>query len=591
MNLRKTKIICTMGPNIRNIETLKKLLIAGMNIARFNFSHGDQEYHKGTMEMVREASRQTGIPCALLLDTKGPEIRTGMIKDDKLITLITGNKITLTTETVEGTDKLLSISYKKLHEEITPGKHIFIADGIVDLEVEKVEGKNMHCIIRNGATIGSRKNVNVIGVKTSLPAITEQDVKDIIFGIEQGVDFIAASFIRKPSDVKEIRGIIDICDSPVEVIAKIEDEEGLENIDEIIRVANGVMVARGDLGVQIKTEEIPLVQKRIILKCNEANKPVITATQMLDSMINNPKPTRAESTDVANAIFDGTDAIMLSGETASGKYPIVSVETMHKIALAVEGSPEYLAKYKASIDLNHKNSVADTIAKASFLVASEIHADAIITPTLHGTTPKLISKYRPMQNIIAATPNEEIQRKLLLYWGVTPVIAEMANESDIMVNNALKTAIEKNYVKNFDKVVIVAGIPINSPIMINNIRVHLVCNVLGKGKVGVGNTTSGKIVRAGTYIEAEKAIKGDGTEILLTRYIDDSFKPLFKKIKGYILEEFSSMKSEDIQQINPEIVGIAGVTDAMKTFEDGITVTIDGEEHLIYEGVIDSKKD
>ena len=381
--MRKTKIICTMGPAVRNLETMKQLLYNGMNIARFNFSHGDHEYHKESMDMLREAGRQTSIPVALLLDTKGPEIRTGRIKDDKTILLKRDNRIILTTDKVEGTEDLLSISYSKLPSEISPGKHIFIADGLVDLEVDKVSGQEIHCIIRSGAEIGSRKNVNVVGVRTSLPAITEKDVQDIMFGIENHVDFIAASFIRKPADIKEIRGIIDICDVNIDIIAKIEDQEGLDNIDEIIRVSNGVMVARGDLGVQLRPEEIPLVQKRIILKCNEQNKPVIVATQMLDSMIDNPTPTRAEVTDVANAIMDGTDAIMLSGETASGKYPVKTVAMMHKIALQIERSTEYKTRQKAYIDLPTEHNMADTIARSAYYTARDIDADAILTPSLH----------------------------------------------------------------------------------------------------------------------------------------------------------------------------------------------------------------
>jgi len=589
MNLRKTKIICTLGPAVKDLEIMKQLLIEGMNIARFNCAHGDYKYHTEMVDLVREASRETGIPVALLLDTKGPEIRTGKVKGDIPIKLITGGKIILTTDEVEGTAEMLSITYKKLPGEITSGKHIFIADGIVDLEVEKVEGNHIHCLIKNGAEIGGRKNVNVIGVKTSLPAVTEKDVKDIMFGVDQKFDFIAASFIRKPSDIKEIRAIVDACDCEIDIIAKIEDEEGLENIDEIIRVSNGIMVARGDLGVQLKTEEIPLVQKRIIHKCNHANKPVITATQMLDSMINNPRPTRAEATDVANAIFDGTDAIMLSGETASGKFPVLTVKTMHEIAVTIENSKEYIDKYKEHFDVRDKNTMADTIAKASFLIASEIRADAILTPTLHGTTPKLISKYRPHQNIIASTASEEVQRKLLLYWGVYPVISEFSHSSDEMINNALKSAIAKNYVNNFEKIVIVAGIPIHSPIMINTIKVHLVCNVLGKGKRGFGKTVSGKIVKVNDAKEAENILKGDGTEILLTKYIDESFLPVFKKINGYIIEEFSSMKFEDIQKENPCIAAVGGVTDAMQHLEDGLIVSLDGEEKLIYEGVIHKK--
>ncbi len=572
-----------MGPAIRDVETVKKLLYAGMNVARFNFSHGDHAEHKERMDMVKEASRLTSIPVALLLDTKGPEIRTGSHKDNRPINLVNGKRIILTTDVVEGTEDILSISYKKLPSEVSPGKHIFIADGLVGLEVEKVEGNNIICLIRSGAEIGSRKNVNVVGVRTSLPAITERDVEDIMFGIAQGIDFVAASFIRKPSDIREIRAAIDITDSNVDIIAKVEDEEGLHNIDEIIRVSNGVMVARGDLGVQLRPEEVPLAQKRIIQKCNIGNKPVITATQMLESMVRNPLPTRAEITDVANAIFDGTDAIMLSAETANGAYPVQAVEMMHKIALEIENSCEYIKERKLLIN-NQSINIADTIARQAFFVARDIEADSIVTPTLRGNTPKLISKYRPEQTILAVTPFEEVRRKLLLYWGVYPIISQMTHDSDMMLENALQAGKTHEMIKPFDKLVILSGIPIDSPIMLNNIRVHMVVNVLGKSMRGYGKTFSGKIVKVAGLAEAKERIKGDGTEILLTKYIDMSFEPVLKKVGGYILEEFSSMSWNDIYAMNPQLVGLAGTFKAMTNLEDGQIVTIDGQEKLIFDG-------
>ncbi len=581
--MRKTKIICTMGPATHDPDIIRKLLLAGMNIARFNFSHGTQARHKEQMDMVKEASRKTSIPVALLLDTKGPEIRTGSNKNNATIELVKGKRLILTTDQVEGTDELISISYKKLPAEVLPGKQIFIADGLVNLEVEKVEGNRIICLIKNGAVIGSYKNVNVVGVKTSLPAVTGQDLDDIMFGIAQGVDFIAASFIRKPLDVKEIRAAIDIADSNVDIIAKVEDEEGLQNIDEIIRVSNGVMVARGDLGVQLRPEEIPLAQKRIIQKCNQHNKPVITATQMLESMIRNPLPTRAEITDVANAIFDGTDAIMLSGETANGAYPVQAVEMMHKVALEIEGSREYAENHKFFSDPKQIN-IADTVARSAFLVARDIKADAIVTPTLRGNTPKLISKYRPEQDILAMTPYEDVRRKLLLYWGVTPIKSEPARDSDSMLEAVLAAGQQQGFIKPFDKLVILSGIPIDSPIMVNNIRVHMMASVIGKGLRGYGATFSGKIVKVSGLEEARRRITGDGTEILLTRYIDMSFEPILKKIGGYILEEFSSMSWHDIYEMNPRLVALAGTFKAMADLNDGQTVTIDGQEKVIYDG-------
>lgn len=591
MSLRKTKIVCTLGPAVRELASMKQLLISGMNIARFNFSHGDHAYHLEMAKMAREASRQTGISVALLLDTKGPEIRTGLTKDNLPIRLVSGSRITLTTDEIDGTEERLSISYKRLPEEISPGKRVYIADGVVDLEVERVDGTEIICVIRQGGEIGSRKNVNVVGVRTALPAITEKDEQDILFGIEQNFDFIAASFIRKSADILEIRRILDEQHSKIHVIAKIEDEEGVENIDEILAVSNGIMVARGDLGVQLKTEEIPLVQKRIIRKCNAANKPVITATQMLDSMIHQPRPTRAEASDVANAIFDGTDAVMLSGETASGAYPILAVQTMHNIALSVENSHEYREKMQVYVhQIEEKNNIATATAQSAFLLAENIHASAVLTPTLRGNTPKLISKYRPSQVIIAATPSRQVERNLLMYWGVYPIITEIVSESDEMITNALAIALRKKYLRNDDRVVTVAGIPINSPIMLNMIRVHIISTVLAKGTSGFGELCTGKLVKAADLGEAALKIQGTGNEILLCKTIDAGFKPLLRKIKGLILEEQTVISEEEIRMLNASIVVISGVADAFATFEHELIVSIDGREKLIYEGVVEERE-
>ncbi|MDD3375588.1 MAG: pyruvate kinase [Candidatus Omnitrophica bacterium] len=588
--MRKTKIVCTVGPTTNNLEILKQLLQAGMNVARFNFSHGNHAQHKEMMDMIKEASRQTSIPVALLMDTKGPEIRSGAIKGGGMIDLEKEEKIILTTDTIEGNTDRLSISYEKLPSEVSIGTRIFMADGLICLEVEKIDKNDIHCVIISGGEIGSFKNVNVIGVKTSLPAVTGQDLDDIKFGIAQGVDFIAASFIRKPTDIKEIRAAIDIADSDVDIIAKIEDDEGLQNIDEIIRVSDGVMIARGDLGVQLPAEEIPLAQKTIIHKCNQHNKPVITATQMLESMVRNPMPTRAEVTDVANAIFDGTDAIMLSGETANGAYPIKATEMMHKIALQVENSRKFFNHFQEYGIANGPINIADTVARASFLVARDIHADAIVAPTLRGNTPKMISKYRPEQDILAMTPHEDVRRKLLLYWGVTPIITEYATDADEMLKKVFESGKKQGLIKPFDRLVSLSGIPMDSPIMLNNIRVHMVADVIGKGQRGYGTIFSGKIVKVSDLKEATSRIKGDGTEILLTKYIDMSFEPILKKVGGYILEEFSSMSWDDIYVMNPNLVALAGTFKAMSHLKDGQIVTIDGQEKIIYDGSCPNKK-
>jgi len=476
MLVKKTKIVCTIGPSSEKPETIAKMLKAGMNVARFNFSHGDHVEKKHQMDVVKEAVKLSGIPCAYLLDTKGPEIRTGNLKDGKKIQIESGANIVLTTDEVEGTTEKISISYKNLPKEAKKGTLIYIADGVLSLEVVDIKGNDIHCTIIAGGELGQKKNVNVVGVKTSLPAMAEKDKEDLIMGIKEGIDFVAASFIRKASDVLEIRKHLDANGgNDVRIISKIEDEEGLENIDQIIEVSDGIMVARGDLGVQIKIEDIPLAQKKIIDRCNKAGKPVITATQMLDSMINNPRPTRAEANDVANAIFDGTDAVMLSGETAQGKYPVETVDTMARIARTVETSTEYLEHARAYFEF-HKDTVGigDAIAKAGYVVASTIKAKAIATPTMSGKTSRLISKFKPEQPIIATTVNERVMRQLLLDWGVFPILTGVAGESEEMLNNCVKKVEELGFAGKGDNVVMLAGVPVKSHMVLNMVRIFQV---------------------------------------------------------------------------------------------------------------------
>jgi len=578
-----------MGPAVDDLELMKRLLQAGLNVARFNFSHGTHDEQKGRIEMLRTASAETGIPVALLLDTKGPEIRTGLIRDGGTITLNRDDTITLTTEEVAGTASLLSVSYGNLPREVHVGGHIFVADGLVDLEILEITDHEIHCIVRNGGVLGSRKNVNVPGVKTALPAVTEKDISDIEFGIAMGMDFVAASFIRKPQDVHAVQQIIDRGRSPMRVISKIEDQEGLENIKEITRLSSGVMVARGDLGVQLETVQIPLAQKRIIRECNLQNRPVITATQMLDSMINNPKPTRAELTDVANAIFDGTDAVMLSGETAGGKFPVESVQMLHSIAVEVESSREYIDRSKEYFFF-HKtsNDIADAITKAAYVVATDVEASAIVAPSLRGNSPRLLSKYRPMQPIIAVTTSDVVYRQLLIHWGIYPLLAEHVNDSDTMIQNALRLAMQKGYTKRNDKVVTAAGIPLNSPIMMNTIKVHYMGNILNRGQRGFGRICSGNIVKAKSYDQAKQRLKLSGDEILLTGTLTAEYKPLLRHVRGVIVEDAPDVDLEEIRTINPDLVFVSDVRDAYRQFEHNQSISLDGEEKIVYEGFLDA---
>ncbi len=585
--LRKTKIIATMGPAVDDVATMEALLKAGMNIARFNFSHGTHQEQRGRIEMLREASRRCGIPVAILLDTKGPEIRTGEITGGGTITLVPDAQIVLTTETVPGTASRLSISYQNLPQEVHPGGHVFIADGLVDLEVQSVQESEIHCIVRNGGILGSRKNVNVPGVRTGLPAVTERDILDIEFGISMNIDFIAASFIRKASDVLEVQKIVDRCKAATRIIAKIEDEEGLENIASIARVSGGVMVARGDLGVQLQTEEIPLAQKRIIRECNLQNKPVVTATQMLDSMINNPKPTRAELTDVANAIFDGTDAVMLSGETANGKYPVESVQMLHRIALEVERSQEYIERSKQYFSFHRTDmDISEAITRAAYVVATDIHAAALISPSLRGNSPRLLSKYRPVQPVIAVTTSEVVHRQLLLHWGVYPLLSEYVNDSDKMIQNSLRLALKHQYIQRNDKVVSAAGIPLNSPIMMNTIKVHFVGNILNRGQRGFGGICSGNIVKARTFEEAKQRLRMNGSEILLVPELTDQYRPLLASVRGVIVEQKLVSDLLALQNEFTRLVLVADVRDAYRQFEHNQSISVHGDEKLIYEGYV-----
>ena len=585
--LRKTKIVATMGPSVDEVRVMRKLLIAGMNIARFNFSHGTYEEQRGRIDMLREAARSVGIPVAVLLDTQGPEIRTGVIRGGGTIDLQRGATIVLTTDTMEGDEHLLSVSYQNLPYEVQPGGYIFVADGLIRLEVSDVRDNRIHCIVRSGGTVGSRKNVNVPGVKTSLPAVTEKDVADIEFGVSMDIDFIAASFIRKASDVREVQALVDRAGAPVRIIAKIEDEEGLANISDITQTAHGVMVARGDLGVQLETEQIPIAQKRIIRVCNQLNKPVITATQMLDSMIQNPKPTRAESTDVANAIFDGTDAVMLSGETANGKYPIESVQTLHDIAIEVERSAEYIERGKQYFSFHHSSTdIGDAVTRAAYVVATDVEAEAIVAPSLRGNSPRMLSKYRPKQPVIAVTTSESVHRQLLLHWGIYPLLSDYVNDADSMIQNALRLALQHGYVKRGDKVVTAAGIPLNSPIMMNTIKVHFMGNILNRGQRGFGAICSGNVVKAKSAEEALQRISKATVPILLLQELTTDYTAVLPHVRGLIVEQRSTLSLDEIRAANRAIVFVGEVRDAFRQFEENQSISIDGDEKIVYEGYL-----
>lgn len=594
---KKTKIVCSQGPATESDEIVEKMILAGMNVARFNFSHGDHEEHLGRIERVRRCSEKLNRPVALLMDTKGPEIRSGVVPNGGKVTINAGDKVVVTVDDApvvaaeNGKPAHISLNWKALPQRAKEGIKILIADGLLELVVEKIEKDVVFCVASNTAEIGSKKNVNLIGVHAGLPIMSEQDKKDIAFAAQMGMDFVAASFVSFASEVHEIRTYLDSLNSPMKIIAKIENEEGLDNIEEIVQAADGVMVARGDLGVQLPTERIPLAQKRIIAECRKAGKPVITATQMLESMIQNPRPTRAELTDVANAIFDGTDAVMLSGETANGKYPVEAVATMSRIAQTVEDSPDYCKRIKSSLpELDSGGTIGKIMARMAYMTADQVKAMVIIVPTLSGNTAKMISIFRPEQTVIAVTTEPRVQRQLLLNWGIVPLLTKIADDSEEMVNNAVKLALDNGAVHLSDRIVLCAGIPLASPMMVNTVRVLLVGNVIARGQRGgcseKSHRVSGRIVRANSPEEAFMALRKKHGEILLCPKITDEWIPILRVVDGAILEGDCELADDIMQLVNPRLVWIANAGAAVKVFETGLTVTLDGSEMLVYEGVI-----
>ena len=456
--MKKTKIICTMGPNTGDRELLKALALNGMDIARFNFSHGDYEEQKGRLDLLKSVREELDIPVAALLDTKGPEIRTGLLKDEKKVTLKEGDTYTLTTRDIVGDEHIGHINYAGLNEDVVPGNKILIDDGLIELEVEKVDGTDIVCRVLNGGELGMRKGVNVPNVKIKLPALTEKDKEDIRFGIEQGFDFIAASFVRNADAIREIRAILDENAANMGIIAKIENAEGIENIDEIIEESDGIMVARGDMGVEIPPEQVPYIQKLIIRKCNAACKPVITATQMLDSMIRNPRPTRAEVTDVANAVYDGTDAVMLSGETAMGKYPLEALKMMAHIVEDSESHLDYSYYRQRRITRENEQNISNAVCYSSVATAHNLKAKAIVAPSISGFTTRMLSKWRPNTMIIGLSPSMAAVRQMQIYWGVKPFHARRADSTDVLIASSLELLKEKGINENGDVVVATAGV-------------------------------------------------------------------------------------------------------------------------------------
>lgn len=579
--MRKTKIVCTIGPATESEEMLAKIMNQGMNVARLNFSHQTQKEHRERINTIKKVGGELSKSVAIMLDTKGPEVRTGDFENGE-IEVNTGDKFTLTTKEILGTNKISHITYKNLPQDVKIGDAILIDDGLIELEVVEKNDEEVQCIVKNGGTINNHKGVNIPGVNIGLPSLTEKDKEDIIFGIENEIDFIAPSFIRKGRDVIEIRRILEENGGEdIQIISKIENREGVDNIDEIIKLSDGIMIGRGDLGVEIPPEEVPLVQKLLIKKCNEAGKPVITATQMLDSMIRNPRPTRAEVTDIANAILDGTDAIMLSGETAAGKYPEESVRTMSDIAVRIEHSLDYVELLRSKT-IGRDITITNAISHATCSTAQDLGAAAIVTPTSSGYTAMAVSKYRPKAVIIASTPYEKVMRKLSLTWGVYPVKTKNVETTDDIVNISVQTILEKGYLKQGDLIVITAGVPVGEAGSTNLIKVHTIGKPVLKG-TGIGCKTATAKARIGTDIKNLENTFEDG-DIIVAIGTDKDIMKYIEKASGIVVEEGGVTSHAAIVGLSFGIPVIVGAKNATKEFTDGELITIDSDSGLIYRG-------
>lgn len=580
--MKKTKIVCTIGPASESKEVFEELVIQGLNVARLNFSHGTHDEHQVRIDTIKEVRREMKIPIAILLDTKGPEIRTG--KFDEPEVLLEENQIfTITTRDVMGNKDICSVSYEGLAKDVKTGDKILIDDGLVALEVIEIKNStDIICRVLNAGGVKNHKGVNVPNVKINLPAITPKDRADIEFGIRNGIDFIAASFVRKAADVLAIRQILeDHKASYIQIISKIENQQGMDNLDEIIEASDGIMVARGDLGVEIPTEEIPLAQKSMIRKCNKVGKPVITATQMLDSMIRNPRPTRAEVTDVANAIFDGTDAIMLSGETAAGKYPVEAVKTMSLIAIRTESAIDYRTLLQSK-DLHKETTITDAISNATCNIAMDLGASAIVTATSSGHTARMVSKFKPSQVIVAATTDRRVTRQLSLSWGVYSVLTSYLDSTDDIIDNSIKKALECELIQNGDLVVITVGVPVGVAGTTNLIKAHIVGEVLVTG-MGIGKKSATGKVRVITNNPDtwNNFSKGD---ILVADSTDSDLVPLMNKAAAIVTVAGGITSHAAVVGLNLYKPTVVGVKDALTSLKDGDLVTVDAASGQIYSG-------
>lgn len=580
--MKKTKVVCTIGPVSESVEILVKLIEAGMNVCRLNFSHGDFEEHGNRIKNIREAAKITGKRIAILLDTKGPEIRTNDMEDGKIV-LKTGHTIRISMTEVLGNLDRFSVTYPDLINDVEVGSHILLDDGLIDLLVTEIDKTNGEIVttVQNEGILKNKKGVNVPNVSINLPGITEKDAADIRFGIQNDIDFIAASFVRRPSDVLEITKILEENNAThIQIISKIESQEGVDNIDDILKVTDGLMVARGDLGVEIPTEEVPIVQKSLIKKCNALGKPVITATQMLDSMQQNPRPTRAEASDVANAIYDGTDAIMLSGETAAGDYPVEAVQTMTRIANRTE---EALVNQDAfTLKLYSETDMTEAIGQSVGHTARNLDIGTIVAVTESGHTARMISKYRPKSIIVGLTFSERAARGLSLCWGVYPAVTEKPANTDEVFELASKVVTEKGYAKEGDLIIITAGVPVGERGTTNLMKIQLIGSKLADGN-GIGQQTIvAKAVVANSAAEANaKAYKGS---ILVVKETDADYMPAIDKAAALVVEEGGLTSHAAVVAIAKNIPVIVGVKNATTLIKQDEIITVDPRRGIIYRG-------
>ena len=575
--MRKTKIICTLGPSTDKDGVLRELVANGMNVARFNFSHGSYEEHKGRLDMLKAIRAELNKPVAALLDTKGPEIRLKEFKNGVEM-LEAGQTFTLTTREVEGTKEICSITYKDLPQDVHEGGTIMLDDGLIKLAIKSVTDTDIVCEVLNSGKIKTKKGVNVPGVHLSMPYLSQRDRDDIIFGVQQGFDFIAASFVRTAQDVYDIRNLLNEYDSNIRIIAKIENREGVNNIDSILSAADAVMVARGDLGVEIDFTELPGIQKDIIDRSFSFGKPIVTATQMLDSMMVNPRPTRAEISDVANAIYDGTSAIMLSGETAAGDYPVEALQTMVKIASRTEQDINYMSRLKKRSILTNPD-ITNAIAHATCTTAMDLNASAIITVSNSGRTARMVSKYRPACPIIGCSVNKDVCRKMSLSWGVTPLLVELKHNSDELFDHAVDKAEEMGLIKQGEIVVLTAGVPLGISGTTNMIKVHVAGHILMRGKGLNDKVDSGNMCVVNSAEELKEKFKvGD---IIVAKDTCNEMMEQIRLSSGLILEKNSINCHGAIAGLSLDIPVLIGAENATQILKSGAFVTLDGKKGIV----------